>query len=101
MKAVVYRETGELPSVVELADPRCPPDGVVLDVAATGVCRSDWHSWRGHDPVTLPRVPGHEFAGTVIEVGGATRSAPAKSEDSEDSESDDSDDDPKKDDADD
>lgn len=70
MKAVVYRETGELPSVVELADPRCPPDGVVLDVAATGVCRSDWHSWRGHDPVTLPRVPGHEFAGTVIEVGG-------------------------------
>lgn len=69
MKAVLYRETGALPTVVDLADPRCPPDGVVLDVAATGVCRSDWHSWRGHDPVTLPRIPGHEFAGTVIEVG--------------------------------
>jgi alcohol dehydrogenase len=42
---------------------------VVVDVRATGVCRSDWHAWRGHDPVTLPHVPGHEFAGVVARVG--------------------------------
>jgi alcohol dehydrogenase len=33
------------------------------------LCRSDWHAWRGHDPVPLPHVPGHEFAGVVAEIG--------------------------------
>jgi D-arabinose 1-dehydrogenase-like Zn-dependent alcohol dehydrogenase len=42
----------------------------VIEVAATGLCRSDWHGWCGHDPdIALPHVPGHEFAGTVVEVG--------------------------------
>ncbi len=71
MKAVVYAALGELPALTEVADPACPPDGVVVDVVATGVCRSDWHAWRGHDPVTLPHVPGHEYAGTIAEVGSA------------------------------
>ena len=69
MKAVVYRALGELPAVAEVPEPACPADGVVVEVAATGVCRSDWHAWRGHDPVTLPHVPGHEYAGTVAAVG--------------------------------
>ena len=55
--------------VVDLAVPECPADGVVLDVRATGVCRSDWHAWKGHDPVSLPHVPGHEFAGVISAVG--------------------------------
>nr|WP_246414735.1 alcohol dehydrogenase catalytic domain-containing protein [Microbacterium thalassium] len=55
--------------MVEVADPVCPDDGVVIEVRATGVCRSDWHAWRGHDPVPLPQIPGHEFAGVVAEVG--------------------------------
>jgi D-arabinose 1-dehydrogenase-like Zn-dependent alcohol dehydrogenase len=71
VRAVVYAALGELPTLAEVADPACPPDGVVVDVAATGVCRSDWHAWRGHDPVTLPHVPGHEYAGTIAEVGAA------------------------------
>jgi len=53
----------------EVADPVCPPDGAIVEVKATGVCRSDWHAWRGHDPVKLPHVPGHEFAGVVAQVG--------------------------------
>jgi D-arabinose 1-dehydrogenase-like Zn-dependent alcohol dehydrogenase len=44
-----------------------------VQVAATGVCRSDWHAWKGHDPVALPHVPGHELAGRVAEVGGSVR----------------------------
>ena len=52
-----------------MPEPLCPDDGVVVEVAATGVCRSDWHAWKGHDPVALPHVPGHELAGTVVEVG--------------------------------
>jgi alcohol dehydrogenase len=50
-------------------DPDCPPDGAVIEVRATGVCRSDWHAWRGHDPVPLPHIGGHEFAGVIAEVG--------------------------------
>jgi D-arabinose 1-dehydrogenase-like Zn-dependent alcohol dehydrogenase len=71
MRAVRYTAYGRLPDIVELPAPRCPPDGAVIRVRATGVCRSDWHAWQGHDPVSLPHVPGHEFAGEVVEVGAA------------------------------
>lgn len=69
MRAVEYAEYGAPPVLVERPAPSCEPGGVVIEVAATGVCRSDWHAWVGHDPVPLPMVPGHEFAGTVREVG--------------------------------
>jgi alcohol dehydrogenase len=43
---------------------------VVIKVEATGLCRSDWHGWMGHDPdIVLPHVPGHELAGTVLATG--------------------------------
>ncbi len=41
---------------------------------ATGLCRSDWHAWRGHEQVALPHIPGHEFAGVVAAVGEEVRS---------------------------
>lgn len=49
--------------------PTAPPSGVVVQVMATGMCRSDWHAWAGHDDITFPHVPGHELAGVVSEVG--------------------------------
>jgi alcohol dehydrogenase len=55
--------------VTSVPDPVAPDGGVVVEVRATGVCRSDWHAWRGHDPVPLPHTPGHEFAGVVAAVG--------------------------------
>jgi alcohol dehydrogenase len=42
---------------------------VVIDVVATGLCRSDWHAWVGHDEIALPHVPGHEFAGVIAAAG--------------------------------
>jgi D-arabinose 1-dehydrogenase-like Zn-dependent alcohol dehydrogenase len=69
VKAVVYSGYGITPVLTEVADPACPAAGVVLAVGATGVCRSDWHAWRGHDPVELPHIPGHEMAGTVAAAG--------------------------------
>ena len=69
MRAVIYSEYGALPTLQEVPEPRCPADGVVVAVEATGVCRSDWHAWMGHDPVALPHVPGHELAGSIAEVG--------------------------------
>jgi alcohol dehydrogenase len=69
LKAIVYDRTGTMPLLRDVADPICPSDGAIVEVKATGVCRSDWHAWRGHDPVRLPHVPGHEFAGVVAQVG--------------------------------
>ena len=70
MRAVVFERFGGPLEVREVSDPECPVDGVLVQVDATGVCRSDWHGWQGHDDgITLPHVPGHELAGTVIEVG--------------------------------
>lgn len=69
MHAVRYTGYGKAPELVEMPSPVCPDDGVVLDVLATGVCRSDWHAWRGHEPVALPHVPGHELAGVISQVG--------------------------------
>jgi alcohol dehydrogenase len=74
MRAVVYRAYGETPALTQVSRPVCPDNGVLVAVRATGVCRSDWHAWMGHDPVALPHVPGHELAGAVAEIGsGVTR----------------------------
>lgn len=73
MRAVVYDRHGDLPTLREVPEPVCAPDGVVVEVRATGVCRSDWHAWKGHDPVELPHIPGHELAGVVVEVGSDVR----------------------------
>lgn len=70
MRAVVYEAFQQLPSIHTVADPVASDDGVVLQVMAAGLCRSDWHGWMGHDPdIRLPHVPGHELAGLVVAVG--------------------------------
>lgn len=74
MRAVLIERFGHLPRVATVEDPVCPGDGVVVAVEATGLCRSDWHGWMGHDDViALPHVPGHELAGTVVAVGPLVR----------------------------
>ena len=74
MRAIVYDTVGGPLRLVSVPEPSCPADGAIITVQATGVCRSDWHAWRGHDPVPLPHVPGHEFAGVVAAVGPEVRS---------------------------
>ena len=70
MKAVVYEKFGQAPKVMNVKEPELAADGVIVNVRATGVCRSDWHGWKGHDAdIELPHVPGHEFAGVIEAVG--------------------------------
>ena len=47
----------------------------MLEVAAVGVCGSDLHQWTGDHswPVNYPVTLGHEFGGTVCEIGSAVR----------------------------
>ncbi len=73
MRAVVIDAVRGRPEVRDVAEPTAPPDGVVVRVEATGLCRSDWHAWAGHDEIALPHVPGHELAGVVVAVGEGVR----------------------------
>ena len=60
------------PETVELVDlpvPACPPDGLLLAVKACGVCGSDLRRWKEGPAAGGLAVPGHEFAGEVVEVG--------------------------------
>ncbi len=70
MKAAVIEKFGQPIHVQNVPDPTPADDGVVIKVIATGLCRSDWHAWMGHDTdVVLPHVPGHELAGEVTAIG--------------------------------
>jgi alcohol dehydrogenase len=70
MKAVVYEAFSAPPQLQNVPDPTPESHGVVVKVMATGVCRSDWHGWVGHDTdIVLPHVPGHELAGIIEAIG--------------------------------
>ena len=72
VRALVFETFGGPLTVQDVPAPDPAPGGVVVRVGASGVCRSDWHAWKGHDDsVALPHVPGHEFAGVVTAVGPA------------------------------
>ncbi len=75
MKAAYFEQFQHPLTLETLADPTPQEDGVVIEVKATGLCRSDWHGWMGHDPdISLPHVPGHELAGVVRAVGSQVKS---------------------------
>lgn len=69
MRAMIMDALAEPLEVREVPAPTAPAGGVVVEVHATGLCKSDWHAWVGHDDVALPHVPGHELAGVIAEVG--------------------------------
>lgn len=70
MRAAVFDNFNGPIAVRDIADPDCPRDGVIVEIRACGICRSDWHAWVGSDDdVAAPHVGGHEFAGVIIETG--------------------------------
>jgi D-arabinose 1-dehydrogenase-like Zn-dependent alcohol dehydrogenase len=73
VRAVVVDAVRAQPEVREVAEPTAPADGVAVRVIATGMCRSDWHAWAGHEEIAFPHVPGHELAGVVAQVGAEVR----------------------------
>ncbi|MFB6082562.1 MAG: zinc-dependent alcohol dehydrogenase family protein [Halanaeroarchaeum sp.] len=74
MRAAVLREYDEPLSVEDVDRPEPAPHGVVVRTEACGICRSDWHAWKGHgewadDQVPHGQILGHEPAGVVAAVG--------------------------------
>jgi L-iditol 2-dehydrogenase len=70
MKALVKYASGEgNVDLLEVDEPRCGEDQVKLEIAYCGICGTDLHvlhdTFRNYPPVIL----GHEFSGTVVEVG--------------------------------
>ncbi|MFJ8930471.1 MULTISPECIES: zinc-dependent alcohol dehydrogenase family protein [unclassified Streptomyces] len=68
MKAAIVESVGKV-VVGEVPDPTPGPRDVIVEVAACGLCGTDLHILQGEFAPTLPVVPGHEFAGTIAEVG--------------------------------
>ena len=74
MKAVYFENSQGSVEVRNVPNPKVSKDSVIVKVEATGICRSDWHGWMGHDPdIILPHVPGHELAGIILEIGSEIR----------------------------
>ncbi len=70
MKAAVITGVGQV-EVTQVPDPTPGPRDVVVSVEGCGICGTDLHILQGEFAPTLPVVPGHEFAGTVVEIGSA------------------------------
>ncbi len=68
MKAVIFPQT-ETIVIDTVPDPTCSPDGLVVKIAVSGICGTDIHIYRNEYLSEFPLIPGHEFGGTVVEVG--------------------------------
>jgi 2-desacetyl-2-hydroxyethyl bacteriochlorophyllide A dehydrogenase len=70
VKAVVIEEPNRL-AVKQVADPTPAPSEAVVKVEACGICGTDIHVLRGEfAPTRYPIVPGHEFCGEIVAIGG-------------------------------
>lgn len=70
MKAITFPEPEEI-VFDDVDDPSCQPNEVILKVATSGICGTDLHIYRNEYMSTFPLIPGHEFGGSIVEVGGA------------------------------
>ncbi len=55
--------------LMDVDEPTPGPNEVKVEVAAAGICGTDIHIKHDHSFYTPPVVLGHEYAGTVVEVG--------------------------------
>lgn len=69
MKAIVFTAKNEV-QLKELPDPKPGKNDVVVEVKASGICHTDFEVLKdNYGTGAFPVVPGHEYAGVVVEVG--------------------------------
>ena len=70
MKAVLVERVGDF-VIRDMEVPQPAKDEVLLKVSVTGLCRTDLKLIRvGHRDLVLPRIPGEEVVGTIVDIGG-------------------------------
>ena len=68
MKAAVITEVNRI-GIEEREQPKVEPYHALVRVGAASLCGTDVHQYEGTLPTEFPRIPGHDFAGVVEEVG--------------------------------
>ncbi|RJS69510.1 alcohol dehydrogenase, partial [Methanophagales archaeon] len=69
MKAAVLGGIEDL-KIVDIDIPACNPGDILIKVESCAICKTDVKMFHaGHRDLELPRVLGHEVAGTIVEVG--------------------------------
>ena len=77
MKALVKFAPGEGNlDILDVEEPACGPRQVKVEIAFCGVCGTDLHVMHDTFPNYPPVILGHEFAGTVVEIGPEVRDVP-------------------------
>jgi D-arabinose 1-dehydrogenase-like Zn-dependent alcohol dehydrogenase len=71
IRVTTYDGPGADPVMREVAWPKVPAKGALIQIGACGVCGTDQHILKGHWPKPLPWpfTLGHELAGVVVEIG--------------------------------
>ena len=75
MKAAVLKEYRNF-IIDDVPKPRISENQVLVRSEYAGICGSDMHIFNGdfHPRTQVPFIPGHEFAGTIVETGSNVRS---------------------------
>jgi L-iditol 2-dehydrogenase len=70
MKAVQFQDVDEL-ALAEIDTPSIKDDEVLVTSRSVGICHSDFELLEGRYiiPFDYPIIPGHEWAGEIVEVG--------------------------------
>ncbi|NRT78253.1 zinc-binding dehydrogenase [Clostridium beijerinckii] len=71
MKALTKTNPGhDQMELLDMQEPKATKNFVKIKVEYSGICGSDLHSFKGeYGNIKTPVVLGHEFSGTVVEVG--------------------------------
>lgn len=74
MNAAILTEYGNI-TWMETDMPEIRGNEVLIKVTYAGICGTDQHIFLGefHPRTHLPFIPGHEFAGTIVETGSEVR----------------------------
>lgn len=69
MLAIVKEQSGAGYVIMNLSKPIPKENEVLIKVKAVGICGSDITIFKGLRDMHLPMIPGHEFAGEIVEIG--------------------------------
>ena len=77
MNAAVMTGIREPLEVRAVSLPEIGPEDALVQIVASGICRSDWHLWNGDWKwfmnLPKPAVLGHEMGGVIAAVGSAVK----------------------------